>query len=80
MEEFRLICGEDGRLIIPATLRKKMKLSPGDEVLLTYDDYSVYMVTMKQAVKEAQEILKQYNPANISLVRETSAEQVQNSE
>ena len=72
MEEYKTVFGEHGRIIIPAQLRKKMKLNPGDELLLMYDDYSVYMVTMKQAVKEAQETIKQYNQANISLVAQNS--------
>ena len=72
MEEFKTVFGQYGRIIIPARLRKKMKLSPGDELLLIYDDYSVYMVSMKQAVKEAQETVKQYNKANISLVAQNS--------
>ncbi len=67
MQEYRATFGENGRLIIPARLRNVMKLTPGEEILLRYDNNSINILTMKQAVKEAQSIVIQYNKDNISL-------------
>jgi hypothetical protein len=44
-----------------------MKLIPGEEILLRYDNNSINILTMKQAVKEAQDIVMQYNKDHISL-------------
>ena len=67
MQEYRATFGENGRIIIPARLRNVMKLTPGEEMLLRYDNNSINILTMKQAVKEAQDIVMQYNKDNISL-------------
>ena len=67
MQEYRATFGENGRLIIPARLRNVMKLTPGEEILLRYDNNSINILTMKQAVKEAQNVVMQYNKDNISL-------------
>ena len=67
MQEYRAIFGENGRIIIPAQLRNIMKLTPGEEVILRYDNNSINILTMKQAIKEAQNIVMQYNKDYISL-------------
>lgn len=67
MQEYRTTFGENGRIIIPAPLRNIMKLIPGEEILLRYDNNSINILTMKQAVKEAQDIVIQYNKEKISL-------------
>jgi|APCry1669189070_1035195.scaffolds.fasta_scaffold39697_1 AbrB family looped-hinge helix DNA binding protein len=67
MQEYRAIFGENGRIIIPAPLRNIMKLTPGEEIILRYDNNSINILTMKQAVKEAQSIVMQYNKDHISL-------------
>ena len=67
MQEYRATFSENGRIIIPAPLRNMMKLIPGEEILLRYDNNSINILTMKQAVKEAQDIVMQYNKDHISL-------------
>ena len=67
MQEYRATFGENGRIIIPAPLRNMMKLIPGEEILLRYDNNSINILTMKQAVKEAQDIVMQYNKNHVSL-------------
>lgn len=67
MQEYRTTFGENGRIIIPAPLRNMMKLIPGEEILLRYDNNSINILTIKQAVKDAQDIIMQYNKDKISL-------------
>lgn len=67
MQEYRGTFGENGRVIIPAPLRNIMKLKPGEEILFRYDNNAINILTMKQAVKEAQNIVMQYNKDNMSL-------------
>ena len=81
MQEYRATFGENGRIIIPAPLRNMMKLIPGEEILLRYDNNSINILTMKQAVKEAQDIVMQYNKDHISLtssLEQSKLEEIKN--
>jgi len=59
--------GPGGRVVIPAEHRRALGLEVGDELLLTVDDGSLRIATLKQAVAEAQALVKRYNPKDESL-------------
>jgi bifunctional DNA-binding transcriptional regulator/antitoxin component of YhaV-PrlF toxin-antitoxin module len=59
MKEYKAVVEENGSFFVPASLCKQMNLSPGEEILMTYDDYSVYMLPLKQVLKETQGIEKE---------------------
>ena len=58
MKEFKAVVGENGGLYLSPSLCKKMNLLPGEEIVMSYDDYSVYMLPLKQALQEKQEAEK----------------------
>ena len=59
--------GPGGRLVIPADHRRALGLEVGDEVLLTVDDGTLRIATLKQAVANAQALVKRHNPKGESL-------------
>jgi bifunctional DNA-binding transcriptional regulator/antitoxin component of YhaV-PrlF toxin-antitoxin module len=63
MSEIRTRIGLGGRVVIPARYRKKIGVEVGDEVVLVLDGESVRLLTPRQAVKQAQAIVRRYIPA-----------------
>ena len=61
---------EGGRLVIPAAYRKALGLKPGDEVLLTLEDGEIRVVSTRQAVARAQNLIRRYIPKGRSLSEE----------
>ena len=59
-----------GRLVVPANLRKALKIKTGDEIIVRLENDSIRLIPMHQAVSLAQMIVKQYAPQGISLVDE----------
>lgn len=61
---------DGGRLVIPAAYRKALGLKPGDEVLLSIEDGEIRLVSTRQAVAQAQNLLRRYIPKGRSLSME----------
>jgi antitoxin PrlF len=61
---------EGGRLVIPAKYRKALGLKSGDEVLLTLEDGEIRVVSAREAVVRAQNLLRRYIPKGRSLSEE----------
>lgn len=59
-----------GRIVLPAEIRKELKLSAGDELLLVEDDAGFRLKTSEQALLEAQAYFASFVPPGISLVDE----------
>lgn len=55
--------GPGGRIVIPARYRKTIGVDVGDEVVLVLDGESVRLLTPRQAVKQAQAIVRRYIPS-----------------
>ncbi len=55
-----LAVANGGRLVIPGHLRRAMGLSTGDELVLILDDTGLRVLSLKQAVAEAQERVRRY--------------------
>lgn len=63
------------RIVIPAAIRKSLGLSVGDPVtMVLQDNGEVRLLTQADAVKQAQKLVRQYIPAERSLVEELLAE------
>jgi AbrB family looped-hinge helix DNA binding protein len=65
--------GAQGRIIIPAHLRKELNLKPGDRLIVRSDGDRI-LLERRQAV--ANRLLSRFNqvPTNVSLVDELIAE------
>lgn len=62
---------EDGRILIPAEIRKSVNLSPGDRLYISIDDDGNLKLQSKlTALKEAQHYFSQFKKGNESVVEE----------
>ncbi len=63
------------RVVIPASIRKSLGLQVGDAItLVLHNNGEVRMLTQAEAVKQAQQLVRQYVAADRSLVEELLAE------
>ena len=66
--------GKGGRIVIPAAMRKLIGVSEGDELILRYRDGRLEIMTVRQAVQEAQNLVSRFVPEDRRLVDELLAE------
>ncbi|MGA2168600.1 MAG: AbrB/MazE/SpoVT family DNA-binding domain-containing protein [Terracidiphilus sp.] len=59
-----------GRFVVPARFRKEMGWEPGDKLALEVVDNELRVVSVKQAIRSAQELVTRRVPAGVSLVDE----------
>jgi len=63
------------RVVIPAVIRKSLGLRVGDAVtLVLQNNGEVRLLTQAEAIRQAQQLVRQQIPANRSLVEELLAE------
>jgi AbrB family looped-hinge helix DNA binding protein len=72
--ETRQIVNQNGRVVIPADYRKALGISPGDEVILRWEDDELRITTMKRRIERAQHRAQSHRKAGISVVDEFIAE------
>jgi AbrB family looped-hinge helix DNA binding protein len=70
----RIQLGEKGRIVIPAEMREALGIKPGDSVDISVKDHEVRISTLQSRLRRAQESVRSYVPAGISLADELSAE------
>lgn len=68
-----------GRLVIPAEIRRALGLKTGDRVILSLREDGLRVLTVEQAVRQAQAWVRRYVPAERSLVEELLAERREDS-
>ncbi len=68
----KLVSG--GRLQIPAEIRKQLGLQDGDGVTLKVVDGELRVLSIQEAIRRAQKMIRQYVPEGVSLVDELIAE------
>jgi AbrB family looped-hinge helix DNA binding protein len=61
---------EDGRLIIPAELRRRLGLHPGSTVILDVSDGELRVRSLNRAVEGAEAIVRSYVPQGVNLSEE----------
>lgn len=67
---------QGGRIVIPTEMRKKMGVSIGDQVLLSWseDTQELTIATRKQRLQKAKDLIKQFANSSGSVVDELIAE------
>lgn len=65
--EAKAIIHEGGRILIPINIRKALNLDIGDEVLLRIQEQEVHIIPLYKAVRQAQDLIRQYNTDNLKL-------------
>jgi len=63
-----------GRIVIPAEFRRELGLQTGDEVILRLINGEVRIKTRREAIKEAQAIVRKHVKKGRSLVDELTRE------
>ena len=61
---------ENGRVVLPASLRKALGLNKGDKVLIEAEGDRVVLTTARLRRKRAQEIARRYAQPGVSVVDE----------
>lgn len=64
----------NGRVVIPAELRKAMGVASGGELIATWEGDGLRIATMKQNIERAQRHARQHIKPGVSLVDELIAE------
>jgi AbrB family looped-hinge helix DNA binding protein len=65
---------ENGRVVIPASFRKRLGMRAGDEVVLRVEKGELRITTLKRHIARAQLLVRKHVKAGTSLVDELIAE------
>ena len=72
--EARLRVNENGRVVIPASFRKALGISPGDEVVLRLEEDELRITAQKNRLNRARRLVRKYIKPGSSLADELIAE------
>ena len=56
-------------MLLPAVLRRKLNLQPGDELIIRLEENQLRLIPLKHTVARAQKKVRQYIPADVSLIK-----------
>ena len=70
----RMRVNENGRVVIPASFRKRLGIHIGDEVVLQIEDDELRIITLKRNIEQAQRLVRKHVKPGTSLVDELIAE------
>ena len=65
---------KNGSVLIPASFRKALGIKAGDEVILRIEDDELRITTMQKRLERAQQHVRKYVRAGVSLADELIAE------
>jgi len=72
--ETRARINENGRVVIPASIRKALGINAGDEVVLRIEDDELRITTLKHRLARARRRVRKYVKPGHSLVDDLLAE------
>jgi AbrB family looped-hinge helix DNA binding protein len=70
MFDYRAKISGNGRVVIPADCRQALELQKGDEVIFRVTGNVITLLSVKQALKEAQQLVKKHNKKKLRLSEE----------
>jgi AbrB family looped-hinge helix DNA binding protein len=62
--------GSDGRIVLPADVRRQFSIDAGDQVIVKTDERGIHIVTADQALRDAQAFFAPYKKPGESIVDE----------
>jgi AbrB family looped-hinge helix DNA binding protein len=66
MLEFNTIISDNGRVVIPASIRKELQLKSGDELIVTLsNEKDIIFHSPRQSLQKLQNIFKSKNKKNL---------------
>ena len=77
---YRAKVNDEGRLSIPAECRKRLGITPGQEVILQVDRTGLLLLTPELALKQLQEKVSAAVPPGVNLVEELIQERRRDAE
>jgi AbrB family looped-hinge helix DNA binding protein len=69
MLQARAKLNANGRVVIPATVRKALDLRPGDELIIRVEDGELRLTTRRQALARARRMIREYIPSDEDLTQ-----------
>ena len=69
-QEIRTHIDANGRILIPYSIRKAWNIKSGDVFVIRTLDNELRIINLKQAITNAQNLINEYIPDNISLTEE----------
>lgn len=72
--EIRLRLAENGRVVIPAQVRKELGVESGGEIILQREENGYRLSTRRQRIEEARRYLRRHAKPGGSVVEEFIAE------
>ena len=60
--------GQNGRILLPAKLRKRFNLNIGDQIILTEENNTLAIRSLHTNIQYVQEFIKSHNINKMSLV------------
>ena len=70
----RMRVNENGRVVIPASFRKRLGIRVGDDVVLRIEGDELRITTLKRSIERAQRLVRKHVKPGTSLVDELLAE------
>jgi AbrB family looped-hinge helix DNA binding protein len=70
----RMRVNENGRVVIPASFRKRLGIRVGEEVFLQIQDDELRITTLKRNIERAQRLVRKHVKPGTSLADELIAE------
>lgn len=67
MEEFRSIISQNGRIVVPVSLRKILGLKAGDSVIFSVDEKGIHMNSQKHSLSMLRTLFKTHTKPGESL-------------
>ena len=67
MLQVRAKLNANGRVVIPAAVRKALDLRPGDELLMRVEDGELRLSTRRQALARVRRMVREYIPSDADL-------------
>lgn len=74
MEQFRATLAENGRIVIPASVRQALGMEPGEELILSLGEDELRITTQRLRLAKIKAQIRKRIPAGRSLVDELIAE------
>jgi AbrB family looped-hinge helix DNA binding protein len=73
MSEVRMKLNENGRVVIPSSMREALGIRPGDELVMRLEDDELRITTLKRRIERAQNHVRKFAKPGASLVDELLA-------